>query len=172
MLALSNTSLVEQWFIGSLFHMQQVNSLRDKLLSREKGKENEEPLNACKSSNAEIREPIPNAVSEKVSHAPLLVCKQEDASSVKSDVFDSDRDSPNYTDGNHSSLLEPADSSHAFEPEQSDFSQDEEDNHSKILLPQACFLKVEDGGCNDLPLANYCNFGFPVEDQSFCFWNY
>jgi homeobox-leucine zipper protein len=152
------------WLTGSLFHMLQVNSLRDKLLGREKGKENEEPLDACKSSNAEPQEPSPNAVSERV-------CKQEDASSVKSDVFDSDRDSPHYTDGNHSSLLEPADSSHAFEPEQSDFSQDEEDNHSKILLPQACFLKVEDG-CNDVPLANYWNFGFPVEDQPLCFWNY
>ncbi|XP_062160660.1 homeobox-leucine zipper protein HAT5-like [Alnus glutinosa] len=142
----------------------EVNSLRDKLLDREKGKENEEPLDACKSSNAERQEPSLNAVSERV-------CKQEDASSVKSDVFDSDRDSPHYTDGNHSSLLEPTDSSHAFEPEQSDFSQDEEDNHSKILLPQACFLKVEDG-CNDVPLANYWNFGFPVEDQPLCFWNY
>lgn len=148
----------------------EINSLKDKLLIREKGKENVEPLDAIKSSNEEEpQEPISNAISENVSNVPILVCKQEDASSAKSDVFDSD--SSHCTDGNHSSMLEPADSSHVFEPDQSDFSQDEEDNHSQILLPQAYLPKVEDG-CNDDPPVNYCNFVFPVEDQPFCFWNY
>ncbi|KAM3706625.1 hypothetical protein ACB098_03G163900 [Castanea mollissima] len=149
----------------------EINSLKDKLLIRENGKENVEPLDAIKSSNAEpTQEPISNAVSENVSNVPILVCcKQEDASSAKSDVFDSD--SPHYTDGNHSSLLEPADSSHVCEPDQSDFSQDEEDNHSKILLPQTYFPKLEDG-CNDDQPVSYCNFVIPMEDQPFCFWNY
>ena len=144
--------------------------MKDKLLIREKGKENVEPLDAIKSSNTEpTQEPISNAVSENVSNVPILVCKQEDASSAKSDVFDSD--SPHYTDGNHSSLLEPADSSHVCEPDQSDFSQDEEDNHSKILLPQTYFPKIEDGYNDDQPVS-YCNFVIPMEDQPFCFWNY
>nr|XP_023888470.1 homeobox-leucine zipper protein ATHB-54 [Quercus suber]POF21945.1 homeobox-leucine zipper protein hat5 [Quercus suber] len=148
----------------------EINSLKDKLLIREKGKENVEPLDAIKSSNTDpTQEPISNAVSENVSNVPILVCKQEDASSAKSDVFDSD--SPHYTDGNHSSLLEPADSSHVCEPDQSDFSQDEEDNHSKILLPQTYFPKIEDGYNDDQPVS-YCNFVIPVEDQPFCFWNY
>lgn len=149
----------------------EVSSLRDKVLVREKGKENAEAVDVLKSSNAETQRPSPNAGSGNVSNVPNLVCKQEDASSAKSDVFDSDRDSPHNTDGNHSSLFEPADSSHAFEPEQSDFSQDEEDNHNKILFPQPRFLKVEEG-YSDLPLANYCNFSFTMEDQPFCFWNY
>ncbi|KAG6654361.1 homeobox-leucine zipper protein HAT5-like [Carya illinoinensis] len=145
----------------------EVISLKEKFLGREKVKENVEPLDATKLSSAETQEPIPNAVSEIMSIVAIPVCKQEDASSAKSDVFDSD--SPHYNDGNHSSLLEPANSSHVFEPDQSDFSQDEEDDRSKIPLPQAFYMKVEDG-CNEP--ANYCNFGFPVEDQPLLFWNY
>lgn len=95
-----------------------------------------------------------------------MVCKVEDASSAKSDVFDSD--SPHYTE-NHSSLLEPADSSPVFEPDHSDFSQDEDDNLSKGFLPTVYFPKLETS-CYDDPPAVSCNFGFPVEDQPFYFW--
>ncbi|KAK4782115.1 hypothetical protein SAY86_016217 [Trapa natans] len=43
----------------------------------------------------------------------------------KREMFDSASESPHFTE--QSSLLEPADSSYAFEPDQSDLSQDEED---------------------------------------------
>jgi hypothetical protein len=96
-------------------------------------------------------------------------CKQEENSSVKSDIFDSD--SPHYTDGVHSSLLDPGDSSHVFEPDQSDLSQDEEDNLSKSLLPPYTFPKLEDVDYSDPP-ENSCHFGFPVEDHAFWSWSY
>lgn len=89
--------------------------------------------------------------------------KQEDA---KSDVFDSD--SPHYTDGNHSAA---ADSSHVFEVEASDFSQDEDDTLSRSLMPPACFPKLEMECCDDLQ-PNSCNLGFPVQDQGTWFWQY
>ncbi|KAK2636278.1 hypothetical protein Ddye_031070 [Dipteronia dyeriana] len=107
-------------------------------------------------------------------------CKQEDASSVKSDVFDYASDSPHYynnnTDANHSSLMEPADCSQVFEPDQSDFSQDEEDNNPSrnLLPPPPYFLKLEED-CyynNDPPPINSCNFGFSVEDHPFWSWPY
>ncbi|KAA8529474.1 hypothetical protein F0562_033727 [Nyssa sinensis] len=140
--------------------------LTDKLLPREKEKANAEPFDdPTKPLDAETQKPSPNAVSENLSNVP----KQEDASSAKSDVFDSD--SPHCTDGNHSSLLEPADSSHVFEPEQSDFSQDEEDNLSRILLCPPCFPKLEEGCYNDLP-ESFCNLGLPIEDQPSWFWRY
>jgi hypothetical protein len=88
---------------------------------------------------------------------------------VKSDIFDSD--SPHYTDGVHSSLLDPGDSSHVFEPDQSDLSQDEEDNLSKSLLPPYTFPKLEDVDYSDPP-ENSCHFGFPVEDHAFWSWSY
>ena len=68
-------------------------------------------------------------------------CKQEDISSARSDILDSD--SPHYTDGVHSALLEHGDSSYVFEPDQSDMSQDEEDNLSKSLYPSYLFPKFE-----------------------------
>ena len=113
--------------------------------------------------NKEPLDLILNAVS---SDQKVVICKHEDASSAKSDVFDSD--SPHYTDGNNStSLLEPADSSHGFEPDQSDFSQDEEDEN---LLNLPRLPKVEEDGCYGGPHENSCNFGFQVEEQTFCFW--
>ncbi|KAG2702239.1 hypothetical protein I3760_06G081200 [Carya illinoinensis] len=146
----------------------EVNSLKEKLLIRGKEMGNAEPLDAIKLSKAEPQESIRNPISENMSNAPKLLCKQEDVSSAKSDVFYSN--SPHRTNGkNHSSLLEPADSCHVFEPDQSDFPQDTDDNRSQIPLPQPFYLKLEDG-CHDPP-ANYCNFGFPAEDQPFCFWN-
>ncbi|KAK4841965.1 hypothetical protein QYF36_013378 [Acer negundo] len=116
---------------------------------------------------------------------PMVVacCKQEDASSSKSDVFDYASDSPHYynnTDGNHSSLMEPADCSQVFEPDQSDFSQEEEDNNPSrnLLPPPPYFLKLEED-CyynNDPPPAttpiNSCNFGFSVEDHPLWSWPY
>ncbi|KAH7515873.1 hypothetical protein FEM48_Zijuj10G0072600 [Ziziphus jujuba var. spinosa] len=144
----------------------EVNSLKNKLLTKEKGKENLETQNAINSPNSEPQDPIQNTASGNASNVPMVVCKQEDASSAKSDVFDSD--SPHYAE-NHSSLLEPAGSSHVFEPDQSDFSQDEDDNLSKSLLPPLYFPKMETS-CYDDPPANSCNLGFSLEEQPFYFW--
>ncbi|CAL2231601.1 unnamed protein product [Prunus armeniaca] len=155
---------------GSL--KNEIDSLKDMLILKDKGKPGKRNLelhdaNNIISSDVKPQSATPNAASDNV---PMVVCKQEDASSAKSDVFDSD--SPHCTE-NHSSLLEPADSSHVFEPaEQSDFSQDEDDDLSKTLLPPPYFLKLEDS-CYDEPPASSSNFVFPMEDQQpFCFWPY
>ncbi|KAI4328378.1 hypothetical protein L6164_020735 [Bauhinia variegata] len=162
----------------NLFHeneklKQEVNSLKERLSARDKEKENSNCDKPSSPDKDQAPDVISNAVSENGSKVATMICKQEDANSAKSDVFDSD--SPHYTDGNHStSFLEPAHSSHAFEPDQSDFSQDEEDNLSDKLLTQLpCLPKAED--CyydHDDPPHNSCHFGLPVEDQTFCFWPY
>ncbi|KAK7307143.1 hypothetical protein VNO77_39951 [Canavalia gladiata] len=152
---------------------EEVNSLKNKLIPRDKEKEeNSDDKSSPDAVNSPHKEPmdlISNATSEngsKVSLPIMVTCKQEDANSAKSDVLDSD--SPHCTDGNHpSSFVEPADSSHAFEPDQSD----EEDNLSDNLLTLPCLPKVEDA-CYDHTPENTCNFGFQVEDQTFCFWPY
>ncbi|XP_073147226.1 homeobox-leucine zipper protein ATHB-54-like [Henckelia pumila] len=93
------------------------------------------------------------------------------ANSAKSDVLDPD--SPHYTDGNHSGLLDPADSSHLLEPtDPSDFSQDEDDSLSRsLLLSSSCFQKLELEKHDDLQ-PNSCNLGFPIQDQGTWFWSY
>ncbi|KAJ9187551.1 hypothetical protein P3X46_002993 [Hevea brasiliensis] len=131
-------------------------SLKAKLLAREKGIGNLEPVEAINSPNVELQNAVPKTVSEVVSNAPLVIPKQEEATSAKSDVLDSD--SPH-------SFLEPGDSSHVFEPDQSDFSQDEEDDLSRSFLPTPYFPKLYHD-----PPANSCSFEFPVEDQPF--WSY
>ncbi|TYJ43574.1 hypothetical protein E1A91_A03G161700v1 [Gossypium mustelinum] len=134
----------------------QVLTLKEKLLSKETGMENLGSVEAIHSSNDEPQKPNPDA-----SHVPLLACKQEEACSAKSDVFDSD--SPHYPDGHgyHSSFIEPADSSNVFEPDQSD----EEDDLSKSLLHPPLFFPKFD--CYYDAPATSCNFSLPVEDQSF-----
>lgn len=108
------------------------------------------------------------------------VCKQqqEDASSAKSDVFDSD--SPRYTDGIHSSLFlqEPADSSNVLD---SDFSQDDDDSLNRGLIHSPCiFPKLEEEEeeekkyhCLQMPPYS-CSLGFSIEDQTApsWFWSY
>ncbi|XP_038704502.1 homeobox-leucine zipper protein HAT5-like isoform X2 [Tripterygium wilfordii] len=133
---------------------QEVFALKETLLNREKGKEHLEPQDA-------IEKPVvPNSALESMSNVvPMEVCKQEDA---RSDVFDSD--SPHYTDGNNSSLLEP---------EQSDFSQEEEHHNlgRSFLQVLPCFPKLADG-CYGYPSVNSFSFEFPVEDQPFWTWSY
>lgn len=124
----------------------EVNLLTEKLLVRENGKGK---------SDSEAKK----AETEAGVGAP--------ASSAKSDVFDSD--SPHYTDGE--GALEPADSSHVFEREASDFSQDEDESLSRSLMPPSCFPKLELECYDDLQ-PNSCNLGFPVQDQGTWFWQY
>ncbi|GLT36988.1 hypothetical protein SLA2020_113320 [Shorea laevis] len=137
----------------------QILSLKEKLLKK-RGEGSSVQIDAIDSWNSEPCQPISDPVPGNVSN---LVCKQEESISAKSVVLDSE--SPIYTDGNNSSLMDPADSSNVFEPEQSDFSQEEDDNLNRSLLDQPYFLKLEDD-YSILP-ENSCSFGFPVEDQSF-----
>uniref|UniRef100_A0A2N9GVH1 Homeobox-leucine zipper protein n=1 Tax=Fagus sylvatica TaxID=28930 RepID=A0A2N9GVH1_FAGSY len=146
--------------------------LQDKLLLKEKERGIFELSDTNKLSQEPLQKPVGESVSEgeEVSKVSIVACcKQEDMSSAKSDIFDSD--SPHYTDGVHSSLLEPGDSSIVFEPDQSDLSQDEEDNLSlskSLLPPPYIFPKLEDVDYSE----NSCNFGFPVEDHAFWSWSY
>ncbi|KAE8690793.1 Homeobox-leucine zipper protein HOX20 [Hibiscus syriacus] len=129
----------------------EVLELKEKLLIREKGCENLESLDAMNSSKTPLGH---------VSHVSLLACKQEEACSAKSDVFDSDH---------HSSLIEPENSSNVLEPDPSDISQDDEDNLSKSFLhmhPPLFFPKFE-LDCYYDAHGDSCNFELPVEDQSF-----
>lgn len=140
--------------------LQQVQVLSEKLLDREKEKEN---LEVSENSNKLSQEPPEKPIADSEGEVSK-VSAVEDISSVKSDIFDSD--SPRFNDGVHSnSLLEPADSSYVFEADQSDLSQDEEDN-----LPAYIFPKLEDVHYSDPP-ASSCNFGFP-EDHAFWSWSY
>ncbi|KAK6160021.1 hypothetical protein DH2020_003402 [Rehmannia glutinosa] len=68
--------------------------------------------------------------------------------------------------------LEPGDSSHVFEADVSDFSQDEDDSFSRTLLPPSIFPKLEAECYDDDLQPNSCNLGFPVQDQGTWFWQY
>ncbi|XP_060214517.1 homeobox-leucine zipper protein HAT5-like isoform X2 [Lycium barbarum] len=134
----------------------EVNLLTEKWHRREKGKENSEqsgPISPGDAQEAQKSTPIV-VVTSNVPSITKLVCKQEDASSAKSDVIDSD--SPHHTDGNHSSNV--------LEPEPSDYSQDEDDNLSKSFL---CLPEI-----GDQIQANSCNLSFQIEDQPCWFWQY
>ncbi|KAL0421182.1 UNVERIFIED_CONTAM: Homeobox-leucine zipper protein HAT5 [Sesamum latifolium] len=146
----------------------EVNSLAEKLRLRDNGKPKTEQCDDHPISPLDLQPNNPNCSQNA---AQTVACKQEDAaSSAKSDVFDSD--SPHYTDGNHSAALEPADSSHVFEPDASDFSQDEDDSFNRsCLLPSLSFPKLEVECFDDLQ-PNSCNLGFPVQDQGTWFWQY
>lgn len=154
----------------------QVNSLKTRLIPREQEEQNldDTSCDAVNSQHKEQKDLITNTVSENGSKVPLPVTvtsKQEDANSAKSDVLDSE--SRHFTDGNQSSYMEPADSSHALEPDHSDFSQDEEDILSQNILTMPFLPKVEDVCYEyDEPNENSCSFRFPLEDQAFCFWSY
>ncbi|XP_074277268.1 uncharacterized protein LOC141600907 [Silene latifolia] len=94
--------------------------------------------------------------------------KQEDLSSAKSDVIDSD--SSHYVEAGHSSSFpEPGDSSYAFEAAHSDISQDDEDYLNRTLLPSShAFPKIEDVD----PSTNSSHFGITDDDHGSLFWPY
>ncbi|KAI4336042.1 hypothetical protein L6164_014618 [Bauhinia variegata] len=148
----------------------EVANLTEKVLLREKQGGNFEQAETNRLQEPQQKPLSDSAASDgEGSKASIGASKQEDISSAKSDIFDSD--SPHYTDGVHSALLEPGDSSYIFEPDQSDLSQDEDDNLSKTLLPPYVFPKLEDVDYSDPPESS-CNFGFPVEDHAFWSWSY
>ncbi|KAJ1378441.1 Leucine zipper, homeobox-associated [Sesbania bispinosa] len=132
----------------------EVASLTEKVLAREKQGGNFKQQGEGESETKGLmllqeppQKPLLESVSEgEGSKVSVGVCnnnnKQEDISSARSDILDSD--SPLYNDGVHSTLLETGDSSYVFEPDQSDLSQDEEDNLSRSFLPPYIFPKLED----------------------------
>ncbi|XP_022755399.1 uncharacterized protein LOC111303414 [Durio zibethinus] len=141
------------------------------LQKKEKGNSESSYVNTLSQEPPQKPVVTETASQEEESKVSLVACKQEDNSSAKSDVFDSD--SPHYTDGVHSSLLEGADSSYPFEPDHSDLLQDGEVNLSKGLLhPPYIFPKLQDYYDHSDPPAGSCNFGFPVEDHPFWSWAY
>lgn len=131
----------------------EIVSLTEKLMHKEKDKADKDDKHTSEFKNSINNEPVVETKRLEV-QAPILVCKQEDLSSTNSAVFDSD--SSHYTDEvGHTTT----DSSNAFEPDHSDLSHAEEDGEVKRYP----FLKFED---------NSTDYGVPVEDQSFWFWNY
>lgn len=139
----------------------EVVHLTDKLLLKEKKQgDHSEPSKSYVEPTTVQEEPIIESASESEDHlVSVFSCKQEDLSSVKSDIIDSD--SPHYVDASHSSFGEPGDSSYAFEADHSDISQDDEDYLSKSLLPSShVLLKIGDVNYADPP-ANSCNYGLP-----------
>ncbi|KAJ6672496.1 HOMEOBOX-LEUCINE ZIPPER PROTEIN ATHB-54 [Salix viminalis] len=138
----------------------EVTLLTNELLLKEKEKGGSE----LSDKDAFFQEPPGKAMADSASEGEVstVACKQEDISSDKSDMFDSE--SPHYADGVHSSLLEAGDSSYVFQPDQSDLSQDEEDNLSKSLLPPLVFPKLEDDDYSDPPAS--------FEDHAIWCWSY
>ncbi|KAJ6339931.1 hypothetical protein OIU77_007805 [Salix suchowensis] len=135
----------------------EVNLLTDKVLLKEKGSSELSDKDALSQEQPKKAILAADSASEgEVSKISAVACsKQDEISSAKSDIFDSD--SPHYAaDGVHSSYV--------FEPDQSDLSQDEEDNFSKSLLPPYVFPKLEDGDYS-VPHASF-------EDHAFWSWPY
>ncbi|KAH9611899.1 hypothetical protein KSS87_002624 [Heliosperma pusillum] len=127
----------------------EVDHLTNKLQLKEQdhrtNSEESEPSNAIGKSTLE---------SEDQQMLMFGYNKQEDPSSAKSDVIDSD--SPHYLDAAHSSsFAEPGVTSYAFEADHSDISQD-------------VFPKIEDV---DLP-ADSNHFGLSGDDHASLFWPY
>lgn len=148
---------------------QQVLFLTDKLLLKEKDRENS-VTSELNEPNLQSQKQVTTSVVAEVKDVPIIVPKQEDLSSANSAIFDSD--SSHYTDGGYSSLLEPADSSNVFGPEQSDLSheEEEEDNlHRNLLPPTYHFPKLEDSIYLEPPV-NSCNYTIPVEDEPCWYW--
>ncbi|XP_021761678.1 homeobox-leucine zipper protein HAT5-like [Chenopodium quinoa] len=152
----------------------EVVNLTDKLLLKEKTEgDQSEPPKTYAASKTVQEEPVIESASESEDHlAPVFGCKQEDLSSGKSDIIDSD--SPHYVDVSHSPFGEPGDS-YAFEADHSDISQDDEDYLSKSLLPSShVFLKIGDVDYPGPPATSSCNnYGLPADDHpSPLFWPY
>ncbi|KAK4362440.1 hypothetical protein RND71_017681 [Anisodus tanguticus] len=146
----------------------EVFQLTDKLLAKEKGNGQLALCDTRENSDALPKETVAYPISRiEMSNVPARVHKQqqqEDLSSAKSDVFDSE--------SVHSTFIDQGDSAYVFETEQSELSQDDDENFSKTMLSTANLLgKAED---DDYPgrSSNLSYFGFPVEDQGFGFWTY
>ncbi|KAG1335458.1 homeobox-leucine zipper protein HAT5 [Cocos nucifera] len=136
----------------------EVLSLANKVFLEEKDIGSSEPFECNKFPHQSQNNMVSDPMGEmKRVDGQVTVCKQEDHSSVNSTVLDSG--SPPYIDDvdHRSTLMEPVDSSNAFEPDQSDLS-----HAGEVDEVKACgFLRLED---------NLNNYRFPMEDQSYWFW--
>ncbi|OIT08418.1 PREDICTED: homeobox-leucine zipper protein HAT5-like [Nicotiana attenuata] len=152
----------------------EVFQLTDKLLLKERKNGQLSLPDFQKHSDASPKEtmadPISRVKMSNVSARVLTLQQQEDLSSAKSDVLDSE--SPHYTDGVHSSFIEQGDSSYVFEPEPSNLSQDDEEKFDKTMLSTANLLAKAEDDDYRVTSSNVSYFGFPVEDQGFGFWSY
>ncbi|XP_074340233.1 uncharacterized protein LOC141677971 [Apium graveolens] len=147
---------------GSL--RNEVESLKQKILVGEKRKAPLEPLNR---QDVEAK-PTDNLIVQNASNQQVIVCKQEYANSSESHAVDSE--SLYSADGNLKSVFESVDSSSAFEPDYSDFSQDGEDGFSKmLLLPD--FAMLETDQCFDGIYRDHSSFENSVEDQQLLLWS-
>ncbi|XP_060204700.1 homeobox-leucine zipper protein ATHB-12-like [Lycium barbarum] len=155
----------------------EVFQLTDKLLVKDKENGQLALCDFQKRSDASPNETNVDPVSRvEMSNVPAQVLKpqqqhqQEDLSSTKSDVFDSE--SPHYTGGIHSSVIDQGDSAYVFETEQSELSQDDDENFSKTMLSTANLLGKAEDDNYPVTSSNLSYFGFPSEDQGFGFWTY
>ncbi|KAJ9549098.1 hypothetical protein OSB04_021641 [Centaurea solstitialis] len=125
-----------RWLLPTSFLAMPVEMLKEKLDQREKGGKDSPPNEfPTRELDSNSQEPNLHPISIETwsnDEPKMVICKQEYANSVsaKSDVIDS------YSpDVNHSSFLEPCDSSNVFE-NQSDFNQEEEDNLTILRCPK------------------------------------
>lgn len=139
----------------------EVEMLKEKLHQREKEEKDSIPNKfPTRELDSNAKEPNPHPISIETwsnSEPKMVICKQEYANSVSaiSDVIDS------YSpDVNHSSFLEPCDSSNVFE-NQSDFNQ-EEDTLTILRCPKIEYESYID--------PNEGSLGYPIEDQPFWLW--
>lgn len=112
-----------------------------------------DPIEAINMSNVNNHKSIAKELAETVSNIPTVECKPEAASSTKSDILDSE-----------GPWIEPANSSHVFEPDYSDFSQEEADGLSKKYLPLQYLPRLED------ETSYHCKFGFLHEYRHYWTW--
>lgn len=111
----------------------QVLSLKDKLVMRERRKETQ---------NSSDPHPVEDQKLNVTTPKPTLGCKQEDTATASRNSSVLDSGSRYFTGSNRQQplLLQPAGSSHFFEPDCSDFSQEEGGNLGFSGLQQSCGL--------------------------------
>ncbi|KAL8141944.1 hypothetical protein V2J09_014976 [Rumex salicifolius] len=131
--------------------------LSDKLQAKEQALETEIRTTASSASDDEAPEQMLG-----------MVCKQEDPSSARSDVLDSD--SPHYISGPYSSAFaEPIDALCALDLLDDDISLNPSFMSSSVyVLPK---IEILDD-YHDNPPGNACHFASPVDDQDSWFWSY
>lgn len=126
----------------------EVHELSDKLLLQEKG--------------------TSDSSSTKSPSEPQQILDEDVSKNMKTN-----RDHFGFEDGVHTiSLLERGDSSYVFEQDQSDGSVDEVENFSKMFLPSADELKMDNSEFQDPHSVNSCYLGLPGDDQAFGLWSY
>lgn len=129
----------------------EVQMLTERMKGKEKGKAKQGAYETTMSKTHGVTN------SQKGVSSPIVMCKQEDASSAKSDVFDSD--SPVYTDGGGIQQY-----SSSFPADSSGFSQSHDCLFPKLREEDG--EEVEEHHSLQMPLnASSCSLGFSIDDQ-------